>query len=226
MIMYVIIIVAGQRKHSIKRGRFKMKNHFWLLLGIIILAQSATVWSWTSIVSRQGFTRDVFKAPFGASNAIVRRRGSRATTTTALSVFGWFQNEDGDDGNDKSQDEESDGVVSTKLSGVAGIMNSMSSFKTSKRVSDRTNAVLQDLSNTIVEGTSADGKVKVTYNGQQQPVGVQIDEGYFQSLGRKSGAGELSIAMTEAMQEAHSKSASKIEEKVKSLYSDLGFETK
>jgi DNA-binding protein YbaB len=205
-----------------------MKNNFWLLLGII-LAQSASVWSWTSIFSRQGFPRDVLKAPFGsqpAPNAIVRRGGRSGTTTTALSVFGWFQNDDdADDDDEKSQDEESDGVVSAKLSGVAGIMNSMSSFKTSKRVSDRTNAVLQDLSNTIVEGTSTDGKVKVSYNGQQQPVGVQIDEAYFQSLGRKSGAGELSIAITEAMQEAHSKSASKIEEKVKSLYSDLGFET-
>lgn len=149
------------------------------------------------------------------------RRSGGITTTTELSVFGWFQSED----EEKSQENASDGVVSAKLSGVAGIMNSMNSFKTSKRVSDRTNAVLQDLSGTLVEGTSADGKVKVTYNGQQQPVGVQIDESYFQSLGRKSGAGELSIALTEAMQEAHTKSASKLEEKVKSLYSDLGFDT-
>ena len=44
-------------------------------------------------------------------------------------------------------------------------------------------------------------------------------------LGRKSGAGELSIAIAEAMREAHAKSASKMEEKVKSLYSDLGFDT-
>jgi DNA-binding protein YbaB len=200
-----------------------MNNCFLVLLGkfIIILSQSTSAWSWTGSFSRQDLTRDVLKAPLGSrgANRMVRRGGS--ATTTGLSVFGWFQNDD----EEKSQDQESDGVVSANLSGVAEIMNSMKSFKTSKRVSDRTTAVLQDLSNTIVEGTSADGKVKVIYNGQQQPVGVQIDESYFQSLGRKSGAGELSIAITEAMQEAHTKSASKMEEKVKSLYSDLGFDT-
>lgn len=187
------------------------------------MCQSSSVWSWTGIFLRQTATRaDVLKSPFGNhfANTMIQNRGI-TKTTTGLFVFGWFQN----DGEDKSQDKELDGVVSANLSGVAGMMNTMSNLKTSKRVSVRTSAVLQDLSNTIVEGTSEDGKVKVTFNGQQQPVGVQIDDSYFQSLGRKSGAGELSIAIAEAMREAHAKSASKMEEKVKSLYSDLGFDT-
>jgi DNA-binding protein YbaB len=77
-----------------------------------------------------------------------------------------------------------------------------------------------------VEGTSKEGKVKVTYNGQQKPMGVQIEETYFQSLkSNKDGADELSDALSQAMEEAHSKSAAKMEEKLKSLYSDLGFES-
>lgn len=102
-------------------------------------------------------------------------------------------------------------------------MDSMNRFKTSQKVSDRTNLALQELALVTVEGSSADGKVKVLYNGKQQPVDVQIDEVYFQSLGRKSGAAELNIALTEAMKEAHKKAAAKMEDKLKTLYSDLGF---
>jgi DNA-binding protein YbaB len=134
-------------------------------------------------------------------------------------AFPWFG------GSDDDNRDESDEIPSASLSGVANIMDSMASFKTSQRVEDRTSAVLQDLSNVLVEGASRNGKVKVTYNGQQQPMAVQIDEGYFQSLDGKDGAEKLGKALTEAMQEGHTKSAGKMEEKLKSLYSDLGFET-
>jgi hypothetical protein len=36
---------------------------------------------------------------------------------------------------------------------------------------------------------------------------------------------ELSNALIEAMQEGHKKSAAKMEDKMKALYSDLGFDT-
>jgi DNA-binding protein YbaB len=137
-----------------------------------------------------------------------------------------------------------------------GIMDSMSRFKTSQRVGERTTAMLQDLSNMSVEGIAANGKVKVTFNGQQKPMAVQIDDDYLQSLlaelvvedvddkntqsskgnsiqksnknvkGATSSAAaaakELGDVLTEAMQEAHAKSAEKMEEKLKSFYSDLG----
>ena len=100
----------------------------------------------------------------------------------------------------------------------------MKSFKSSQRIGDRTSAILQDLSNILVEGSAADGKVKVTCNGQQRPLGVQIDEAYFQSLqNNKEGSEELSAALTKAMQEAHYKSTERMEEKMKSFYADLGF---
>ena len=138
-------------------------------------------------------------------------------------AFPWFG---GGDEDKKNQDESSDEVLGVHLEGVANIVDSMVSFKTSQRVGERSSAVLQDLKNVLVEGASKDGKVKVTYNGQQKPIGVQIEEAYFQSLkSNKDGADELSDALSKAMQEAHSKSAAKMEEKLKSLYSDLGFET-
>lgn len=137
---------------------------------------------------------------------------------TSLSVLGFFQGKD-----EQGKEDPTDEVVADTLSGVSKVMDSMQRFKTSQRVSDRTNTVIQELASVTVEGSSADGKVKVTYNGQQRPIGVQIDESYFQSLGRKSGARELSVALTEAMKQAHEKSAGKMEDKLKGLYSDLGF---
>ena len=113
--------------------------------------------------------------------------------------------------------------MSANLAGVSGIMDSMANFKTSQQVGDRASAILQDLTTISVEGTAADGNVKVTYNGQQKPLSVEIDDAYFQSLSRKSGANDLSIAVTKAMQDAHEKSSSKLDEKMKTFYSDLGF---
>jgi DNA-binding protein YbaB len=140
--------------------------------------------------------------------------------SSAIGAFLWFGGSDTEENND-----EPDEVASASLGGVSAIMDSMSSFKSSQRIGERANAILQDLSNTIVEGTAADGKVKVSYNGNQKPVGVQIDEAYLQSIkNRKEGAAELELAMTKAMQDAHKKSGTKLEEKLKSLYSDLGFE--
>lgn len=103
-------------------------------------------------------------------------------------------------------------------------MDSMESLKASQRVGERTNGVLQDLSNIIVEGTAADGKVQVRFDGNGRPKGVQIDDGYFQNLKKKKdGVEELNIALTKAMNDAHSKSAEKMDERLKSFYSDLGF---
>lgn len=139
---------------------------------------------------------------------------------SSLSVLGFFQGKD-----ELGKDDTADEAVVGSLSGVSDVMDAMNRFKTSQRVTERTSVVIQELAGITVEGTSADGKVKVMYNGQQRPIGVQIDEAYFQSLGRKSGARELNVALTEAMKQAHEKSAAKMEDKLKSLYSDLGFHT-
>ena len=123
-----------------------------------------------------------------------------------------------------SSSSSSKGKSSTSLRRVSNIMDNMSSFKSSKRIGERAAAILQDLSNTVIEGSAADGKVKVSYSGQQLPVGIQIDEQYLQFLTSKdTGAAqkELEIQITKAMKDAHRKSGLKLEEKMKSLYTDL-----
>lgn len=133
-------------------------------------------------------------------------------------AFSWFTGNNGENQNEAIE------KASESLGGVAGIMDSMESFKTSQRVGERTNGVLQDLSNIIVEGTAADGKVQVRFDGNGRPKGVNIDDGYFQNLKKKKdGVEELNIALAKAMKDAHSKSAEKMDERLKSFYSDLGF---
>jgi DNA-binding protein YbaB len=100
-------------------------------------------------------------------------------------------------------------------------MESIQSYETSQKVARATAATLQDLSNTLVEGSAADGKVKVTFNGQQEPINVQIDEGYY----NKVGVNELSSALIQAMKDANIKSALKVDDKLKSLYNDFGFDS-
>ena len=183
-----------------------MNWHQYLVI-VFLYPSISGAWSWST---SQAASISGYRPYLLASRATKRR--------TSLSVLGFFQGKD-EQGKDDSTDEMEVG----SLSGVSEVMNSMNRFKTSQRVSERTNVVVQELAGVTVEGTSADGKVKVMFNGQQRPIGVQIDEAYFQSLGRKSGARELSVAINEAMKQAHEKSAAKMEEKLKALYSDLGF---
>eukprot|EP00529_Nitzschia_sp_RCC80_P036296 CAMPEP_0113499820 /NCGR_PEP_ID=MMETSP0014_2-20120614/31962_1 /TAXON_ID=2857 /ORGANISM="Nitzschia sp." /LENGTH=160 /DNA_ID=CAMNT_0000394041 /DNA_START=76 /DNA_END=555 /DNA_ORIENTATION=+ /assembly_acc=CAM_ASM_000159 len=116
---------------------------------------------------------------------------------------------------------------STSVASMTNVMESMKSFETSQRVARSAAATLDDLSNTFVEGVAADGKIKVTFNGQSVPVGVQIDENYFKSIvedgSGSGGLAELSSELTKAMQDANIKAATKLDDKMKSLYNDFGF---
>lgn len=105
------------------------------------------------------------------------------------------------------------------LGGVAGIMDSMENFKTAQQVGKMTNSLVQELASTTVEGTSVEGKVKVYFDGQQQPVGVKIDDAFLQDV---DSASDLSAALTLAMKDAYRKSAERMDEKMKSFYVDLG----
>jgi DNA-binding protein YbaB len=164
----------------------------------------------------------VFLVVLTRSSAFLSSASFSATArrfTVQYLAFPWFGG--GNENNDESKE-----ATSANLGNVASVMDSMASFKKSQRIEERTSGVLQDLSNIFIDGSSADGKVKVTYNGQQKPVGVQIDVNYFQSLKNdKAGSEELSMAIQQAIQEAHEKSTVKMEEKMKNLYQDIGFET-
>jgi DNA-binding protein YbaB len=126
-------------------------------------------------------------------------------------------------------------------------MDSMGNFKNAQKVGQLTQNLVQDLSRTMSEGTAADGRVRVVLDGQQRPVSVKIDPSYFEVMlpasatvataaggGEAGGASssstddaslfaeELSSAITAAMQRAHAKSVESIDEKMKSLYNELG----
>lgn len=227
----------------------------WLDCCVIILVVVAllptTTLSWIPQPSSSIRSHN-FHARFFIENSGSRRR-PLAGPSLKLSAFLWFG------GNDDKKDEEGNNTMtstaassnsvptsrkSSTLRGVSNIIDSMASFKSSQRVGERTSAALQELSNILVEGTSADGKVKVTFNGQQVPVGVQIDETYLRGLlakragmgnrsssssssniNSKEGVDQLCTALTEAMKEAQAKSAAKVDDKLKSLYSDLGFDS-
>ncbi|KAG7345842.1 YbaB/EbfC DNA-binding family protein [Nitzschia inconspicua] len=160
-----------------------------------------------------------------------------SSSLTKRSAFFWFGGDDGDsaDPNNDIDNELKDtattntaATIASNLVSISNVMDSkLGSFKSSQRVGDKTGAALADLSNTLVEGSSDNGKIKVTMTGQQQFMGIQIDESYFSELAQrpssKDALQELSLQLTSAMKGAHSKSEQKLQDKLKSLYQDLGF---
>ena len=101
----------------------------------------------------------------------------------------------------------------------------MESFKKAQAVSRRTTNLADDLARTKIEGTSNDGKCTVTFDGQQRPLGVAIDQSFLISCAGGSGGEELSKSIAEAMQDAHAKSKQVMKEKMTVLYSELGLPT-
>ena len=165
-----------------------------------------------------------------------RRRSTQLNLLSWFSSkqFPWSSDDKKNDNNDDVWGAEGDGTASTTtttgkmttstssnkagLGGVAGIMDSMENFKTAQQVGKMTNALVQELAATTVEGVAVDGKVKVVFDGQQRPLGVQIDETYLANVE----ASDLSVALTTAMKDAYRKSAERMDEKMKSFYVDLG----
>lgn len=97
----------------------------------------------------------------------------RSGTTSLAINLGWFTGKNEVDKNRSDED-----ALSKDGKGIVSIMNSMESFKKSQRAGKMTASLVQELSSTIVEGSSPDGKIKVLYDGQQRPLSVDIDESY------------------------------------------------
>ena len=140
---------------------------------------------------------------------------SRASSSTLIQLF-WF----GKDGDSNKKDGTSDNKRkgTPGLGGVAQVMDSMDSFKKAQQVGKLTGELVQSLASIVVEGTAADGKVRVFFDGQQYPKRVQVDETYVSTID----VDDLNSALTAAMQDAYAKSREKMEEKTKDLYGELG----
>ena len=109
------------------------------------------------------------------------------------------------------------------LGGVAGIVDSMGNLKNSQRTGKMTSSLVQELASTTVEGVAQDGKIKILFDCQQRPVSVKIDESYFEDQKVQPGAAvDMAAAIQMALQDGHAKSLEKMDEKMKSLYAELG----
>jgi hypothetical protein len=67
-----------------------------------------------------------------------------------------------------------------------------------------------------IEGSSADGSVKVVLSGNQEPLRVEISEAAI-----AQGAGTLSETVTAAMKDAYEKSTATMRERMEELTSGL-----
>ena len=113
-------------------------------------------------------------------------------------------------------DEHSEGKCDSGA--VAEMMESMSTLESAQRMGKLTTSILQDLQSSIVEGSAQDGKVKVSFDCQQKPVRVSIDEGYY----AEASASEMAASLTLALQDGHAKSIDKMEDKTRTLFSEFG----
>jgi DNA-binding YbaB/EbfC family protein len=104
------------------------------------------------------------------------------------------------------------------IGGVAQVMDSMEQLRKTQDVGKLTVSILEELDGLSFQGIAADGKVRVIFDGQRRPKGVEIDDAFLAS----ADADDLQVAITSAMKEAYEKSGEKMEEKMKSLYVELG----
>jgi DNA-binding YbaB/EbfC family protein len=104
------------------------------------------------------------------------------------------------------------------IGGVAQVMDSMEQLRKTQDVGKLTASILEELDGLSFQGSAADGKVRVIFDGQRRPKGVEIDDTFLAS----ADADDLQVAITTAMKEAYEKSGEKMEEKMKALYVELG----
>ena len=108
-------------------------------------------------------------------------------------------------------------------SGVVTIMDTMDQLKRSQRIGKITATLVQELKSISVEGSSENGKIKIIFDGQQNPISTYIDESYFREARNNGDANDLAKSITAAMKDARMKSVEKMNEKMKNVYNDLGF---
>jgi DNA-binding protein YbaB len=119
--------------------------------------------------------------------------------------------------------------------------------KRSQEISERTTLIMDELSSTLVVGRSKAGPknsgilsnerkggVKVTFNGHQRPISVDVDPRFLFSTsnsnnnnGDRDAGGivsidELNDAITDAMCDGYERSGKVMDDKLRGLYEQLG----
>jgi DNA-binding protein YbaB len=202
-------------------GSFGVSLALWLLLLSLCLGEGSVAFAFHARMNYHQIVpvhRSVDRTSCMHHRTTSIHHSLRKEKATALGItLPWFSGKnEGDKGLDDEGAMARDGKGS--LGGVAGTMDSMDSFKKAQRVGKRTSALVLELTATTVEGSSQDGKVKVIFDCQQRPIRTFIDEAYFEA----SDVSEVSDAITAAMKDAHAKSIERMDDKMKSFYSELG----
>jgi len=89
-------------------------------------------------------------------------------------------------------------------------------FKKAQEVQQGAKQLQEELEQMEIEGSSADGSVKVVLSGNQEPLRVEISE---QAIAQGSAA--LSDTVTAAMKDAYEKSTATMRERMEELTSGL-----
>jgi len=116
----------------------------------------------------------------------------------------------------------------------------MEDHRRSQEAAERTAALMDELSSTQVIGKSKAGVgsggigsigenrrggVKATYDGKQQPLGIEVDPNFLFMSESEEGVismDDLNDAITDAVQTGYELSTKLMEEKIKGLYEQLG----
>jgi len=89
-------------------------------------------------------------------------------------------------------------------------------FKKAQEVQQGAKQLQEELEQMEIEGSSADGSVKVVLSGNQEPLRVEISEAAI-----AQGAAALSDTVTNAMKDAYEKSTATMRERMEELTSGL-----
>lgn len=172
----------------------------------------------------------------------IHTRSSKILFALPIPTFQWFsQKNDKDINNEASKEFTGESAKEAEMMHRTAKM--MEKSRRSQEAAERTAAMMEELSSTLVVGKSKAGAsggigslggsnykrggVKVTFNGQQRPVGVDVDPNFLFSSSMSESQGVISIeelneAMADAMQDAYDQSGKLMEEKMKGLYEQLG----
>ncbi|BAM81540.1 hypothetical protein, conserved [Cyanidioschyzon merolae strain 10D] len=114
--------------------------------------------------------------------------------------------------------ESKDGKAGGKGGGLfGGLGNLMDAMKKAQEFSKSAQALQEELKNTEVEATSSDGRVRAVVSGQQVPIRVEVSDELI-----AEGNPAVSDAVTEAVRNAHVKSAELMRQQLADLTQSYG----
>ena len=103
--------------------------------------------------------------------------------------------------------------------GLGGMMDQM---KKMTEIQKRTKEMQEELAQERVTGESADGLVKVTFNGAQEAVDASVDDAKLDEWLKRRRDELVSAAVLEAIKDGQNKSTQVMMKKMSELYAGLG----